>query len=403
MHRFVRALLVGLLLLATFASPLSAQSSADRAAELGAEAASFFRQGEYGAAAERFLEAYTLDPHPVLLFNLGRALQELGQLPAARDSFLDVIQIADDASVRGAAQQRLDEVRTALRQQGYDPDTVTPTSYVLRGNLLITSLPEGATVFLENERVGETPLQLQNIDVGTYAVRLTLDGHHPVNATLEFRGGQDTLRHFTLETRTTLDTYVPPQPGYLSVISANAGVTVSLDGEPIGETPISNRGLAPGQYVVSLRSPDFAPFTTTVSILSGEETRIIATMQRVAGREELPGQTRRRVGGILMGVGAAGILTGGVFGILALNSASEYRQGGIDPNRGTFRDQAQSRALLSDISMGVGAGLAIAGAIVYFTAPRETKNPFDFLDADGLVLAPTFSPFHVGLDFSMDF
>jgi hypothetical protein len=401
MTRLIRIL--PLLLLLTVSVHARAQTNPERAAELGSEAASFFRQGEYEAAADRFLEAYNLDPHPVLLFNLGRALQELGQLPAARDTFLDAIAIADDPGVQTAAQQRLDEVLAALRSQGYDPNRVTPSEYVQRGTLLVTSLPEGAVLFLGNERVGTTPVTLDPLDIGSHEVRLVLEGYHPVSATIEFRGGQDRLRHFTLEERTSLETYVPPQPGYLSVISATAGIAVLVDGMPIGQTPVSNHGLAPGQYVVTLRSPDFAPFTTTVSILSTEETRIIATPQRVAGRDFVPGQTHRRAGGILMGIGAAALVTGGVFGIMALDSASTYRAELDNPDRGIFRDQARTRALVSDISMGVGAGVLVAGAIVYLIAPRETRNPLDFLDRDGLVLAPALSPFHVGLDFSIKF
>lgn len=384
---------LGLFLVAflAFGAPLhvAAQGSdAERAAALGEEGTSFFRQGQFAEAVERFQAAYELDPHPVLLFNLGRARQELGQLAAARDTFSLVIAIADDPGVQAAAQSRIEAVNNLLIAQGYDPATVTAANYVQRGNLTITTTPEGAAIFLDGQRRGTTPLTLANLDVATYELRIALDDYHPVTATIEFRGGTDTLRLFTLQQRTSLEEYVPPQPGYLSVVSPAIGAEVFLDGDAVGTTPVLEYGLAPGTYIVAVRHPDFAPYSTTVQVMSANESRVVATMTRTRGHEPDPGETRRTIGaGMMIGSGAA-LIAGGVFGVLALDSASEYRARLDDPTRGEFRDQAQTRALISDVALGVGAAAFITGAILYWTAPRATERGFDFVD--GVVFAPTY-------------
>ena len=45
------------------------------------------------------------------------------------------------------------------------------------GSLAINSQPGGADVFVNGQRVGKTPLVLDNLQVGSRAVRLRLDGH----------------------------------------------------------------------------------------------------------------------------------------------------------------------------------------------------------------------------------
>jgi len=45
------------------------------------------------------------------------------------------------------------------------------------GSLAINSKPRGAAVFVNGKRVGTTPLVLDNLHVGSRAVRVSLDGH----------------------------------------------------------------------------------------------------------------------------------------------------------------------------------------------------------------------------------
>lgn len=46
-----------------------------------------------------------------------------------------------------------------------------------RGGLRVDSQPAGATVFVNNERVGQTPLALRSLPVGSRAIRLELTGY----------------------------------------------------------------------------------------------------------------------------------------------------------------------------------------------------------------------------------
>ena len=71
------------------------------------------------------------------------------------------------AAVDSARSQVVDELLPAGRQAGPD----------YRGTLIVTSTPRGASVFVNGEWKGETPLELHRQSAGSRALRLDLDGY----------------------------------------------------------------------------------------------------------------------------------------------------------------------------------------------------------------------------------
>jgi hypothetical protein len=67
---------------------------------------------------------------------------------------------------------------------------------------------------------------------------------------------------------------------------------------------------------------------------------------------------------ILWGVGGASLIAGASFGFAALSAKSDFDK------TPTFdkADSVRSRATLADVGIGLGAILAVTGAIFYFTA-----------------------------------
>ena len=67
------------------------------------------------------------------------------------------------------------EATTPASQASRSPAPAAVTSY--RGRLRIDSQPIGATVFVNNQRIGQTPITLSSLPVGSRAVRLELEKH----------------------------------------------------------------------------------------------------------------------------------------------------------------------------------------------------------------------------------
>lgn len=372
-----------------------AQTDAERAAALVEEATQFFHEEDYAEAAIRFQEAFNLDPDPVLMFNIARAHQEMGDLPAALDYFADAASMNPDGPVGGAARERIGDIERILRDQGYDPDVVTSADYVPRGDLSILPSPEYADVFIDGEYAGSGATTVERLDAGVYEVRISAEGHYPLTADVEVRGGGTEIRNFTLQARTSLDEYVPPTPGYVSIIAPIPGMDVLIDGEPWRQTPVDAAGLAPGSYVITVRHPDWTTFTTNLQVASGQEARVYARVEPT-GDSGGGGISRSGVGtGLIVGGGAA-LITGGAFGVLALDSASDYRNDPTNPDRADVRDRARSQALVADISIGVGAGLLVAGIVLKALDGGGEADPGTQW-RDQLVLSPTVGPRRAGV------
>jgi hypothetical protein len=72
-----------------------------------------------------------------------------------------------------------------------------PASY--RGSLVINSRPQGADVFLNGRRAGTTPLVLDDVPVGSRAVRVVLKGHESWSRAFNVVANQRTTVVATLE------------------------------------------------------------------------------------------------------------------------------------------------------------------------------------------------------------
>ena len=102
--------------------------------------------------------------------------------------------------------------------------------------LTVTSIPSGASVYIDGEVIGQTPLPDYEIDTGSQRekqveIRIELSGYksHVAKATL--KGGQQTPWDIRLEKFIS-------RTGTLTVTSTPSGASVSIDGALIGPTPL---------------------------------------------------------------------------------------------------------------------------------------------------------------------
>jgi len=80
--------------------------------------------------------------------------------------------------------------QTAVPNQAARTSRATAASY--RGSLSIGSAPQGARVFVNGAPVGSTPLVLDNLPVGSRAVRIEADGYQRWSATTRVVANQQT-------------------------------------------------------------------------------------------------------------------------------------------------------------------------------------------------------------------
>ncbi len=112
----------------------------------------------------------------------------------------------------------LDTVLTIL------PDTMITYQYRLSNrkiaNLRMNSQPEGASVYLDDEFLGTTPLNRNDLVDGEVMIRMELADYQPVTKQILLTEGEETTLFFPLQ----------PQTGMVSISANQPGTELSLDG-----------------------------------------------------------------------------------------------------------------------------------------------------------------------------
>lgn len=157
------------------------------------------------------------------------------------------------------------------------------------GRLLVRSEPSGATVFVDNDRRGVTPISLTGLPLGTRRIRVQRDGYVSQDRAVSLTSQRPSRSvDVTLSRRQAAAAGQAPAPtrqsgsaarsGSLLVESRPSAATVTVNGTPRGVTPVTLSGLAPGEYIVQLQLVGYRSITTTVRVVAGERARAAASL-----------------------------------------------------------------------------------------------------------------------------
>lgn len=97
-----------------------ADDNRDKALKLFEDSNTAYKAGKFEDATELLKQAYELFPEPILLYNLGRAQEGLGDPQAAIDSYERYLAEAKQVDDRGAIERRIATLRAQIAQQEAD-------------------------------------------------------------------------------------------------------------------------------------------------------------------------------------------------------------------------------------------------------------------------------------------
>lgn len=114
------------------ASSASAQPATDdatraRALELFRASDAKYKTGQFEDAAQLLRASYDLYPEPLILYNLGRALEGMGDFAGAVEQYERYLATATDIPDRGAIERRITTLRAQLATD-HTTEAATPTS-----------------------------------------------------------------------------------------------------------------------------------------------------------------------------------------------------------------------------------------------------------------------------------
>ena len=121
---------------------------------------------------------------------------------------------------------------------------------------------------------GKTPVALRELALGSYNIRVARVGYAAEERVLQLTPRRPTSSMtLTLRPEKT-------GPGGLNVQSRPAGARVFVNDRLAGSTPIAVPGLPAGSTTVRIELDGYEPWTTTVRVGAGEQTRVAASLER---------------------------------------------------------------------------------------------------------------------------
>lgn len=133
------------------------------------------------------------------------------------------------------------------------------------GGITISSIPQGADVFLDGIRKGITPITLENIETGPHIVRLELTGYKTLEENVYVPNSRIVTVMYSL---------IPiKKNGYIFILDAPKGAKVYIDGEYRGYIPTSGNlklSVTSGYHNITIMKKGYNTWTRGVNVSSGE-------------------------------------------------------------------------------------------------------------------------------------
>lgn len=163
------------------------------------------------------------------------------------------------------------------------------------GRLVVRSTPSNAGVTVNGDWAGRTPLTLDELALGSYAVRVVADGFEVAQRNVRLTAADPSN---TVNVRLARNAAAPPprraapppqrapaQPttftGSIYVDSRPRGARVVVDGKPVGTTPLRLPEIPIGSHVVRLELADHRAWTSATRVAAGQEARVTGSLERI--------------------------------------------------------------------------------------------------------------------------
>lgn len=153
-----------------------------------------------------------------------------------------------------------------------------PPPVVTSGSLKVTTDPDGASVFVNGEERGVTPLDVGALALGSYQIRIARSGFEDEELQADLTPDSP-LATLDVALRPVPKAEPPkPQPAYLRIRSEPAGAQVAIDGKDVGTTPLDRARVEPGSRVVRLVQEGYLPWEDSVRARSGRTEAVDAVL-----------------------------------------------------------------------------------------------------------------------------
>lgn len=153
---------------------------------------------------------------------------------------------------------------------------------VTTGKIIVNSEPTGATVLLNEEEKGVTPMELPSLAFGKYILKLRLKGYEDSQQEVELSENITELN-----VPVTL-TKAQPQTGSVVVDSNPSGAFIVIQNRVLGTTPKTLSSQKPGTLDITLKKDGYQDFNGSVKITAGKKATFSGSLEEVKKVVEKP-------------------------------------------------------------------------------------------------------------------
>lgn len=137
--------------------------------------------------------------------------------------------------------------------------------------LEVKSEPPGATVYVDDTKMGTTPLTTQVLP-GERVIKIDLKLHQPIEETLVV----------PIKGSSLLEKKLEKVAARLIITASPAGTSIFIDGENLGKDRV-DRGILPGQHVIRLTAESHKAFEQTINVKPDEQYVLDKTLEPLPG------------------------------------------------------------------------------------------------------------------------
>lgn len=324
----------------------AAQTDMEKAREEFKRGKRLYENEKYEEAATKFKTAYELSDRSELLYNIGKAYHESGELEKAEEYFQKYLEKNPEASNR---QEVLDKVVKIQQQLAAEMGSVE------------VSAAEGNEVYVDDEEKSRC----------TTPCTVSLE---PGSHELHVRSGDETVGSKSVEVEQGATESIAFEeaptgpPGKLHVQTEGGGGALLVDGTEEATLPLSSPiEVPPGTRELKVTDASGGEWSGDVSIESGETKRLlVSTSSAAAGGSDGAGgpSTKRTVAYTLAGASVALIGSGLLLGQSARQthdvlSRQQQQRGAVDSQ---LLDKGRREMVTANILLGTGTAALLSGA-----------------------------------------
>lgn len=267
-----------------------------------------YKQGEFGPASAKFMQAYEASNDARLLWNAAAAEKQQRHYAKARTYVRQYVQLSTDLSEKDKA----------------DANELVATLDRLVADVTIRVNEPGAIVTVDGAEVGESPLAKPvTLDAGSRTLKVSKPSFLPYSSSITVAGGAPQ----------TVDVKLLPHvtDGRIAVRASEADASILLDSKVVGKGSYSGI-LASGSHQLGVTREGFKPYDLTFTIAENGTRSFDVTLER----------SKRRFP--VWAVVAGSVLVAGIATAVIVIAAQpeptrgEIREGSFPPKKVTLTD-----------------------------------------------------------------